>query len=239
MVMFGGNLGTSFDVLSGFVPTDETWQLSGGTAWTQVTTSGTKPAGRYLAGAALDGKRNRLLVYGGCCDNMGGFYGDTWALDLATDTWSMLDDGSAANAPTPRIGASAAYDAAGDRLVIFAGHDGGSLGNVNDTWALPLTGTQGWQQLTAGDQPDQGLGCAGNDTEAPFNFTMVDPKSPERRERAFFIAGDRLLLGGGEGDCAQLDDTWVLAGATWTKLIPASQGESCARRGEQCACLCN
>ncbi len=101
-----------------------------------------------------------------------------------------------------------------------------------------------WSQIGDGDQPmNATLGCAGNASEAPFDFVTVDGKSPERRERMLLVAAGAAgaILFGGEGDCAQLDDTWSLvAGATpWTKRVPAAHGESCARRGEQCACLCN
>ena len=50
--------------------------------------------------------------------------------------------------------------------------------------------------------------------------------------------GTKIVLWGGEGDCAQLNDTWTLAAGSWTRRITASQGESCLRRGEQCTCLC-
>ena len=248
MVMFGGNLGTSADVLAGFLPTDETWQLkntamNGGAemwVWSKVKTLGPTPPARYLAAGALDERRNRLIVASGCCDNMGGFMSDAWALDLGTNTWSQL--GGNGDGPSNRLGAMAAYDRAGDRVILFGGHDDGSLGNVNDTWALSLAGPPAWQALAMGDAEDNTvLGCGGNKTEQPFNFTKPDLLSPERRERAMLlsIGAPGVLLFGGEGDCAQLDDTWSYLGATWTPRIKAAQGDSCLRRGEQCACLCN
>ena len=238
MVMFGGNLGADFDPFNGFRPTAESWQLKAD-AWSKVATKGPTPPARYLAASALDDKRNRLIVVGGCCDNMGGFLSDAWALDLASDTWAQL--GGNGDGPTNRLGAMAAYDRAGDRVIVFGGHDDGSLGNVNDTWALSLDGTPAWHAVSMGDAEDNAvLGCGGNKTEQPFNFTIPDAMSPERRERAAMLPiGDGLLLVGGEGDCAQLDDTWTFAGGAWTKRIAAMQGESCRRRNEQCACLCN
>jgi hypothetical protein len=245
VVVFGGDLSTSFDPIFGHQSTGETWQLAPGAmgtaAWSQVTTRGMAPSPRYLAAAALDSKRNRMLVFGGV-DEMGTFYADTWALDLANDTWSELDAGSG---PDGRLGAAAAYDEAGDRLIVFGGHDtvglSGNGDNLNDTWAYSFAGSS-WTQPGMGDQPDNPVfGCAGNRTEQVFNYATVDAKSPERRERMMLVAAGAAgaILYGGEGDCAQLDDTWAFVAGAWSRLIKAAQGESCRRRGEQCACLCN
>lgn len=237
LVMFGGNRGTAFPVLEAFQPLSDTWQLAGGTQWSKVATKGKAPPARYLAAAALDSKRNRMVVVGGCCDNLGGFFSDAWALDLGSDTWTQL--GFSGDGPSNRLGASAAYDPGSDRVVVFGGHDDTSLGNVNDAWALD--GSGGWTPLRPGDMAaNTTLGCAGNKTEQPYDFVTIEPMSPERRERALLLAlgSSGLLLAGGEGDCAQLDDTWLLAAGAWRKLIPAQHGESCMHHGDPCACLC-
>ena len=103
-----------------------------------------------------------------------------------------------------------------------------------------------WTNLHMGDQPNNTtLGCAGNKTEQPYDFVTIEPMSPERRERSMLVGTPSgFVLFGGEGDCAQLDDTWLLgadmSGARpWMNAIKASQGESCLHRGDQCTCLCN
>jgi hypothetical protein len=49
------------------------------------------------------------------------------------------------------------------------------------------------------------------------------------------------VFGGMHAECSDhLDDTWRfdLETAEWSELIEARTGESCARRGDDCACLC-
>jgi hypothetical protein len=240
LVMFGGNLGASFDAFAGFMPTSETWQLKAGAAWSKVATKGPTPTARYLAATALDGANHRMIVIGGCCDNMGNFLSDVWSLDLASDTWSKLLDGGLDL--SGRLGAMAALDptSQASSVIVFGGHDPFSLGNVNDTWSLALGARPGWTSIAMGDAGDNTmLGCAGNQSEQPFNFVMPDLASPERRERGTLLAVEGgAILFGGEGDCAQLDDTWRIAGGAWTRLIRAAHGDSCMRRGDQCTCLC-
>jgi len=50
-----------------------------------------------------------------------------------------------------------------------------------------------------------------------------------------------LVVFGGQSDCSDhLDDTWryALGASQWSELLAARSGESCARRNDDCTCLC-
>ena len=140
--------------------------------------------------------------------------------------------------PSRRFGHGAAYDAMNDQVIVFGGHEDSPVGDVNDVWGLDGDGN--WRNLNPGDLPENPLlGCGGDPVGRPFDFVLAIFGSPERRERLLLLSiGDRMLLAGGEGDCAHIDDTWTLEAGTFTRLIPPAQGESCLRRAEMCPCLC-
>jgi hypothetical protein len=73
MVVFGGQDGT--------VLTNEVWALSLAEppAWSLLDPDGPIPWPRAYHAAVADPARDRMLVYGGCCDP---FRGDVWALSF-------------------------------------------------------------------------------------------------------------------------------------------------------------
>src|SRR5437762_1991464 len=78
------------------------------------------PSARLSFGAAYDGHRNRMLVFGGNPT----FLNDVWALSLGSDpAWSPI--ATSGTPPSPRYGTSAIYDEVNDRLIVFGGYDGG------------------------------------------------------------------------------------------------------------------
>jgi len=133
------------------------------------------------------------------------------------------------------------YDPAGDRYLLFGGHT--DIGDMNDLWAFdPSAG--GWTLIYEADTFDNTqLGCGGNPRDVPADYVAMDLSAPERRHRGMYaLMWDNLwLFGGIHAECSdQLDDTWriPLADLTWHNLIDATAGESCARSGDDCACLC-
>ncbi len=219
-------------------PASDTWVFDGA-AWTQLTTTGTAPTTRVFIAGTHDPMRGRLVVYGG---QVGDFVspglGDLYALDLATGVWSRLHDGSGM-APAGRFSATLSYDATGDRYLMFGGHV--DPGTGNDLWAFdPTAGT--WSVLAGGDMfTGVSPGCLGNPREIPADYVTEDPAAPERRSTPAVAAlPDRLVVFGGESDCTHLDDVWTfdLAGGGWAERLAARTGESCARRGDACSCLC-
>jgi len=237
-VIYGGNASTSG---TSFTPLGDVWSLDLTTnAWTEQTPSGTAPRPRLFHAAAVSDDGKTMYVYGGGGANAftGPFYKDLWALDLDTWTWTLLDDGTEAGAPRGRIWANLVYDDPRDRLVLWAGHDDGQLGNTNQLWAFDLQAAQ-WTELIEGDVLDNGSAGFCN---FPSDFVTPDLASPERRDGGVAaVTGDgELIVFGGKSDCGLLDDvwTWPLDGGPWTNDARATTGEICPRSAQDCQSLC-
>jgi hypothetical protein len=118
------------------------------TGWNQPTTTGTPLGKRFGHSAVYDALRDRLLFFGG--NDSTADQNDVRALTLSgTPAWSQLSPSG--TPPAVRSGHSAVYDAVNDRMVVFGG-TGGS-GTMNDVWALSLSGTPAWSQLSPSGTP--------------------------------------------------------------------------------------
>jgi hypothetical protein len=109
-------------------------------AWSELTVEG--PAAREDHTWTLDAAGGTAYLFGG--RDGATVFGDLWAFDLASDTWSEV--AASAPAPAARFGHEAAWvEDVG--LVIVFGQAGSTF--FNDLWAFdPATGT--WRQLPAG-----------------------------------------------------------------------------------------
>ena len=115
------------------------------------------PSARGRHAVAYDPGRNWMLVHGGRhrVDTSGVYtlFDDTWALDLATDTWVQV----AAGGPPARSNHTAVV--AGDRMIVFGGNtstNGLQFSPLDDLWALDLNrGT--WTELQTVDGPSARL----------------------------------------------------------------------------------
>ena len=150
MIVFGG---------SGWPdPFNDVWALSltGSPTWTQLTAAGTQPDPRMGHSAIYDPVRDRMIVFGG--SGTTGDRNDVWALALAgTPAWTLLSPSG--TPPSPRHQHGAIYDPVRDRLVVFGGYGPGDV--LNDAWALTLSDSPAWTQLTpAGIPPSAGPATA-------------------------------------------------------------------------------
>jgi hypothetical protein len=125
---------------TGFV-TDQ-WDWAGGTAtWTARTITGARPSGRVLPSSAWDSDRRRVVVFGGGSSLPNPSFSQTndlWEWDGATQTWT--DRTPSGLKPTPRYGASTAYDSVRKKLVIYGGNN-----LLDQTWEWDGA-TQTWTQ---------------------------------------------------------------------------------------------
>ena len=240
LVLFGGN--TSTDGLT-FTSQQDTWTLDlGSGAWTQVATSGTRPAARQFHGMAVDPDGEIAYVFAGVGTNAftGPFLADVWALDLTQNTWQKVT--TSGTGPGGRIEGGLVFDRTTRQLLAFAGHDDGAIGNENDLYALDVTQTPApWTRLPPGDTP--GKPATGQCTFPP-DFTNEDKNAPERRSAfpwAPRLDGHAFLVFGGAGDCGLMADTWWWANGTgaWTNVQPSPVGLSCERVQTTCTSLCN
>jgi hypothetical protein len=241
MIVFGGN--TSASGLS-FSPLNDVWALNLATnAWRSVATTGTAPAARLFHTAAIDAASSRLYVYGGGDANafQGPFLRDLWSLDLASGAWTQEDAGTASS-PNARINATSMFDAKSKRFLIFGGHDDGSVGNNNDTWAFDPS-SKAWTVIVP---PETLKTMPPSFCLFPPDFTTPNLAAPDRREFHLAVLDETKgvwTIYGGATDCGLIDDVWTfdVAKGTWSRSVKAKTGEACVRGDNpmQCTTLCN
>lgn len=157
--------------------------LSGSALWTRLVVAGTPPSARWLHTTIYDPVRDRILLFGGWAASPQN--NETWALDLSgTPTWHII---STATSPTQRRAHTAIYDPVGDRMIVFGGQ--GPSGPLNDVWALSLSGTPDWSQLTP-------VGSA--------------PVARQTHAAAYDPVRNRMLVYGGNSGSTYLSDLWAL-----------------------------
>ena len=130
MVVWGGVDGAGTPV-----PTD-LWALDFATeppAWKQVTVTGTPPSPRFNPVAALDPTTSKVWLFGGTTE-LGGGLSDLWTLDLATNTWTMVHDHAAPNAPGNRLNAMGAFDPVAKVFLVFGGNDAVIHSDLSELW---------------------------------------------------------------------------------------------------------
>ena len=120
-------------------------------SWRQVAGGAAQPLGRGRHMAVYDATGDRMIVFGGRNRaGAGGDYtllNDTWALDLATETWSQVQ--SSGPLPTARVNGSLVADDKNNRLFLFGGNaspSGFAYAALNDLWMLDLA-SGAWSEV--------------------------------------------------------------------------------------------
>lgn len=159
IVVFGGDR-ASFDT-SSFPPsvyTEDVWHYQVGCgAWSRIDTGG-GPGRRGAYAAAVDEKRERVIVIGGRSGSEGNFRvrNDVWAYVPRSGTWKELEP--AGVPPSRRDGHRVVHDGAKDRILLFGGNADESFGSaiLSDTWELSFAASPegAWRRLdVAGPTP--------------------------------------------------------------------------------------
>jgi hypothetical protein len=164
-------------------------------------TAGIPPAPRFAASLVYDPPRARFLLFGGYTGAPEPH--PLWELEFSSGpgTWRPID---LASSPPYRHGHAAFYDPVRDRMVIFGGSLAALGPDLNDLWALDLTGMPAWQVL----HPAGGLPA-----ERSVPVAVYD--APR----------DRMIVFGGQNAGVVMDDTWALSlahGPAWANLSPFS-----------------
>ena len=202
MIISGGTDSTDF--LSRF---GDVWALSliGAPTWTRLTPSGSAPAARSSHTAIYDTANQRMIVFGG--SGYAGSFNDAWTLSLsATPAWTQLTPSG--STPAARIGHTAIYDSAQQRMIVFAGYRGPGNDFLNDVWALSLTGAPAWTELTP---------------------TGAAPANRASHTAIYDSARQRMIVYGGTFGYDSFGDVWALSltgTPAWTELIPGPTGSS-------------
>lgn len=172
--------------------------LAGTPAWAQIGPLGPAPTERTGMVAIFDAPRNRMLVFGGVTVTSP-WSRDLWAYSFASQSWSIII--ASGQSPPGRSFASAVYDPAGDRLILFGGDS--QQGPLNDAWQLSLSSTPTWTPLTPSGTPPPARFAHTAILDAPRN---------------------RMVIYGGEDQAAVVrSDVWALSlsGSTsWAQLSP-------------------
>lgn len=144
---------------------------NGSGTWSTLIDNGAigSPTARAGHTAVDDSANNRMIVFGGC---MGAFgtgcptpFNDVWVLSGAnghggTPVWTQLSP--TGTSPAARWSHTAVYDAANNRMIIFAGYN--ETLSFNDVWVLSnangLGGTPAWTKLSTSGGPPNGIGAA-------------------------------------------------------------------------------
>ena len=186
--------------------------------WTRLFPQGTPPQARDGHAAVLDSTGDRMIVFGGRGD--AGPLNDVWVLTHATSgsgsQWIALSP--TGTPPAARTNASAVYDPATNRMIVYGGDDAaGTPVPFGDAWVLTnangLGGAPAWTAL------------------APASA----PPARTAHGAAYDPVNNRMMLFGGTttlGTCGgALADAWVLANANglggapaWTLVISGPPG---------------
>ena len=200
LVIFGG---LYFDFLNDL----NVMTLSGQPWWFPNPGQGSPPTARGGHAAVYDPVRRRMLVIGGFDGSM---RNDVWEYTPpGVGAWHPL---AVAGTPMPpRSQHTAVYDPVRDRVIVFGG-DGGNF--LNDVWALNLSGSPNWEQLS------------------PLGFAPT----PRREATAIYDpVMDRTIVFAGFDDSRQWrSDLWALnlAGQpAWTQLTSSTPSPA-ARAGQ-------
>ena len=153
-----------------------------------------------------------LVLFGG--EGPNGPLGDTWTFQ--DGSWTNVTPPllNATNSPSPRFGATMAYDALDGYLLLFGGEAGPFTGSnnplFNDTWEFQHGN---WTQLCTACVPGVSAPTPRLESEASY-----DPSAHEV-----------VLFGGltvSAGAYTPLNDTWAFAGGAWSQLAPATVPEA-------------
>lgn len=222
MIVFGGAVGTTTVESSNAV-----LLRNEAGDWSVLIPNGVpgSPPARYTHTAVYDSASNRMIVFGGFSFQAGGFLNDVWVLSNAngqggTPTWTQLSP--TGGSPAPRWGHTAVYDAATNRLIIFAG-DNNSV-TFPDVWVLQnangLGGTATWTLLAPAGLTPPGQADA---------TAVYDPAS-----NVMTVFGGASFQG---GTVHPTNSTWTLSHAngmggtpTWTNLLADGTAGAPGRR---------
>jgi hypothetical protein len=170
---------------------------------------GDEPPVNYVS--VYDPVRDRIVLFGGLtCSHEGNFpSSDTWSFDLTTRTWQII--ATQGGIPPARDQACGVYDSVHDRLVIFGGRNGSTV--YADLWALSLSGTPTWTELTPAGLRPSGLAGAS---------AIYD----SQRQRMVIFGG--VLA---SGLLQNLSFALDLSDDHWTQIVDAGVARPSPRRG--------
>jgi len=196
-VLFGGIANTSNPL-----PFGDTWTWNGAT-WDQLSPPvSPPPRSPSTFGMVYDPATENVVLFGGIGMPNGDYggtpFGDTWAWNGRTKTWTQMFPSSS---PSPRQ-TTLAYDALHHNVVLFGGDNGGG-----DCCRIYYTDTWTWDGVNWTQQ-----------------FPATSPSARTRQTMAYDATLGRVVVfGGTSGPPNALNDTWAWDGTTWQQLTLPNQ----------------
>lgn len=185
VILFGGYDGKYLN---------DTWAYDLNTnTWTNMSPD-SSPAARHCHAMAYDIESDRVILFGGHDGTY--YYGDTWAYDWDTNTWTQM---SPASWPNVRLSHAMAYDSESERVILYGGYDGTYY--YGDTWTYDWN-RDTWTQMSPPSWPEVRCGQA----------------------MAYDAGSDRVVLFGGRYGSSHMVDTWAYDcnTDTWTPMRPST-----------------
>ena len=187
VIIFGGtDMATCFNDMWAYDPAANTW--------TELKPVGeVVPPGRSSACMVYDAAGGQLILFGGM-DVQFACFNDTWAYDLAANTWTSVNP--AGEVPSARNGACMIYDTADGKAILFGGLDA-EFACSNDTWEYDPVANAWTERYPAGGSPS---------VRGRASLVYVD----ETEQMILF--GGWLLEAGPEGGLSgqtYFDDMWA------------------------------
>jgi N-acetylneuraminic acid mutarotase len=143
-----------------------------------------QPSPRYSHSMVYHSLADKIILFGGTSDSSSSF-GDTWAYDLSTNTWTSMNPSTS---PTARFQHSMVYDSKSDKVILFGGRDEETYSKVlDDTWVYDLI-SNNWIQL----------------------YPTTSPNARSEHRMVYEPVSDKVVLFGGKMPLdAAFRDTWI------------------------------
>ncbi|HEY3446793.1 MAG TPA: kelch repeat-containing protein [Myxococcales bacterium] len=203
LVVFGGSAadGRRFQ---------DTWEyVPDSAAWIDRTPAGTRPPARRGHATVFDGRRGKVIVFGGTGGSVDPASADVavWEWDGATGLWTQRPASKVVN-PGVRLGHAMAYDPVSGKVLLFGGHlySIGADEDRNDLWSWdPRTNL--WSPV-----PD---------------VDGVRPTPRQGHAMAYDPVTRKVYVHGGLAGGVLQNDLWTLDPATlaWERVLLADSPE--------------
>jgi hypothetical protein len=183
--------------------------LGGAPAWVHLEPTGRPPSAREWHTAVYDAASNGMVVFGGT--SCSGDLNDVWILRNANGlggapAWVHLEP--TGEPPFMRVGHTAIYDAANNRMMVFGGGLGFGNPFFNDVWVL-----------------EHANGLGGNPAWVQLNPTGMPPSVREDHTAIYDVAKNQMIVFGGwrrEGlNQLYFNEVWILKNANGLGGTPA------------------
>jgi len=249
LMMFGGFYEGSSPQAHG-----DTWTFDWGTESWRLLEVEPSPSPREDYGITYVPELEGFILFGGW--NKGGWLGDTWLFDCASQTWTELHP---AVAPEARTSMGFCCDEANGVVVLYGGYTD-DLPDMGDMWLYDYS-TNTWTEVTPEASPPALYGCemiydpstqavllfGGHYYEDDMDFfirtvweydvvanTWTDRQTQGGPSERYWqnTAHDRqdgtVIVFGGRRLGSQYDDTWLYSpgGDSWTRLNVAHRPQA-------------